>query len=126
MIIVIRALVLLATGIRPNLIPPALIPVIPPFQQKKNGRNQFAPFLSPAIIVLGEVIIGVLAGDPTNLLTFPHNKTALNSQGGSIGNIHMAANTFKPCPFSCKVVFILHRLLPPIHIHRVPKHCFPP
>ena len=104
-----RPFVLLTKGIGPNLIPPALVVFVPPLQLDQDSPNQFPTLPAPAIIVLAEVIKGILAGDPANLLSIPHKKTALIDQGGSVRNIYMAANGFKLGPFAGDIVFMFHK-----------------
>ena len=108
MIFMLRPFVLLTKGIGPNLIPPALVVFVPPLQLDQDSRYQITPFPAPSIIVLTEEVKSVLAGDPANMLSIPHKKTALIDQGGSVRNIYMAANGLKLGPFAGDIVFMFH------------------
>ena len=66
MIFLFRALVLLATGIIPNLPPPGIVAGVLLHQGCGDPVQQFAPFLAHTIIILGKEVIGVLAGYGTN------------------------------------------------------------
>ena len=91
-IFMFRPLVLLGKAIRPNLVPAALVVLVPLVQAGGNAGNQVSPFPALPIIILNEVIKGVLAGNTTQPLALVHKKTALIFQGGSKWDI--AGNDF--------------------------------
>ena len=109
MIFLFRALVLLTTGIIPNLFPPGMVAGGLLHQGCGDPVQQFAPFLTFAIIVLGEEVIGVLAGYGTHRKIIQNQKTTLTIQDGSIPNVHLSANGFELGPLSAQIGFVLHQ-----------------
>ena len=89
-VIVLRTPVFLAHLVAPHFVPAGLVPGVPLFQFLLDGSHQFASELPLAVIIPGEVVIGVLAGDAANGSSTPKKKSVLLIQDGPPGDVDRA------------------------------------
>ena len=115
-----RALILSAKGIFPNTAPPLFLMILL-CQLDQDSGNQFPTLPAPVIIVLTEEIKGILAGSGANRFF----------RSTSEPRLHWLRRFHRECSHGLQITsffqalpgqigFILHRWLPPNHIHPAP------
>ena len=112
-IITITALVLLAAGIIPNLIPSILMCLIMLCKRRPDGLNEFSTQKPLSIVVLRKELICAITEHGTYRFPVVQQNISTYFQLRAVWDIYFAANSLEFCSFYCDIAIVVHRDIPP-------------